>query len=68
MIGLGASSISDSWYGFTQNIKDIEAYKQLVENNIIPVCKGHMLSTEDEVISTHILNLMCSMNTSWFNE
>ena len=68
MIGLGASSISDSWYGFAQNVKDLEEYRQLVENNVIPVVKGHILSSEDEVIRKHILNLMCSMDTSWFNE
>ena len=68
MIGLGASSISDSWYGFTQNVKDLEQYRQLVENNVIPVVKGHILSSEDEVIRKHILNLMCSLDTSWFNE
>jgi len=68
MIGLGASSISDSWYGFAQNVKNLEEYKQLVENNVIPVFKGHILSTEDEVIRKHILNLMCGMETSWFNE
>ncbi len=68
MIGLGASSISDSWYGFAQNVKGLEEYQQLVENNVIPVFKGHMLSTEDEIIRKHILNLMCGMETSWFNE
>jgi len=67
MIGLGASSISDSWYGFAQNIKSLEEYRRLVENNEIPVFKGHMLSSEDEVIRKHILNLMCGMETSWFN-
>jgi len=68
MIGLGASSISDSWYGFAQNVKGLEEYQQLVENNVIPVFKGHMLSTQDETIRKHILNLMCGMETSWFNE
>ncbi|MGK0495075.1 MAG: oxygen-independent coproporphyrinogen-3 oxidase, partial [Maribacter sp.] len=64
----GASSISDSWYGFAQNVKGLEEYRRLVENNVIPVFKGHILSSEDEVIRKHILNLMSSMDTSWFNE
>lgn len=68
MIGLGASSISDSWYGFAQNVEGLEEYRHLVENNVIPVVKGYMLSPEDEVIRKHILNLMCSMDTSWINE
>ena len=68
MIGLGASSISDSWYGFAQNVKDLDEYKRLVENDVIPVFKGHILTTEDEIIRKHILNLMCDLETSWFNE
>ena len=68
MVGLGASSISDSWYGFAQNVKDLEEYQRLVANNVIPVIIGHMLSAKDEAIRKHILNLMCTLETSWFNE
>ncbi|MGB3143536.1 MAG: oxygen-independent coproporphyrinogen III oxidase [Maribacter sp.] len=65
MIGLGASSISDSWYGFSQNVKNVEEYQDLVANDIIPVYRGHLLSEEDQVIRRHILNLMCRFQTSW---
>ena len=65
MIGLGASSISDSWYGFAQNVKSIEEYQHLVENNIIPIYRGHILTDEDQVIRKHILNLMCRFETTW---
>lgn len=65
MIGLGVSSISDSWYGFAQNVKSIEAYYDLIEKNIIPVFKGHILNTEDLIIRKHILNLMCNFKTVW---
>jgi oxygen-independent coproporphyrinogen-3 oxidase len=65
MIGLGASSISDSWYGFSQNVKNIEEYQNLVENNIIPLYRGHILTEEDQIIRRHILNLMCQFTTSW---
>lgn len=68
MIGLGASSISDSWYAFAQNEKSIEEYQALIEDGIIPVFKGHILSEEDEVIRRHILNLMCRFKTSWTSE
>ncbi len=68
MIGLGASSISDSWYSFAQNVKSIEEYQHLVDHNIIPIYRGHMLSEEDLVIRRHILNLMCRMETSWEDE
>ena len=65
MIGLGMSSISDSWYGFAQNEKDLEAYYAHLEKNEIPVFRGHILNGEDLIIRKHILNLMCSFTTSW---
>jgi oxygen-independent coproporphyrinogen-3 oxidase len=65
MIGLGASSISDSWYGFAQNVKNVEEYQNLVENDIIPLYRGHILTEEDQIIRRHILNLMCRFKTSW---
>lgn len=68
MIGLGASSISDSWYSFSQNVKNIEEYKHLVANDIIPIYRGHILTDEDQMIRKHILNLMCRFETTWHNE
>tara|TARA_Y100000815_G_scaffold112220_1_gene100973 strand:- start:145369 stop:146796 length:1428 start_codon:yes stop_codon:yes gene_type:complete len=65
MIGLGVSAISDSWYSFAQNVKGVEEYTHLLQNNIIPVFRGHILNEEDLTIRTHILNLMCQLNTSW---
>jgi oxygen-independent coproporphyrinogen-3 oxidase len=65
MIGLGVSSISDSWYGFAQNEKSMETYYHLLKENIIPVYRGHSLSEEDLIIRKHILNLMCQFKTSW---
>ncbi len=65
MIGLGASSISDSWYGFAQNVKSLEEYQHLVANDIVPIFRGHMLTEEDQEIRQHILNLMCRFETSW---
>ena len=65
MIGLGLSSIGDSWYSFAQNEKNLEAYYSCLENDEIPVVKGHVLSVEDLKIRQHILNLMCTFQTSW---
>ncbi|MFL0353658.1 oxygen-independent coproporphyrinogen III oxidase [Xanthomarina sp. GH4-25] len=65
MIGLGVSSISDSWYGFAQNVKGLEEYYHLINENIIPVYRGHILYEIDLIIRKHILNLMCQFKTSW---
>ncbi len=63
MIGLGVSSIGDSWYGFAQNVKSIEEYEHLVEHGVLPIFRGHSLTIEDQIIRKHILNLMCQFKT-----
>jgi oxygen-independent coproporphyrinogen-3 oxidase len=65
MIGLGASSISDSWTGFAQNEKDLDTYYARLDKNEIPVYRGHILNKEDLLIRRHILNIMCQLQTSW---
>jgi oxygen-independent coproporphyrinogen III oxidase len=65
MIGLGMSSISDSWYSFAQNVKTVEEYQELVNKGEFPVFRGHLLTAEDLVIREHILNIMCHFETSW---
>lgn len=67
MIGIGVSSISDSWNAFAQNEKSVEAYYKLLEEGKLPVVKGHLLDKEDLEVRTHILNLMCHNKTSWDN-
>ena len=65
MIGLGMSSISDSWYGFAQNDKTVEGYAETVNKGIIPIFRGHLLTENDLIIRKHILNLMCNLETEW---
>lgn len=65
MVGLGMSAISDSWYGFAQNVKTVKEYQKIVNEGEIPVFRGHILSEEDLIIRKHILNIMCHFSTSW---
>jgi len=65
MVGLGMSSISDSWYSFAQNVKTVEEYTEIVNKGVIPIFRGHDLTAEDLVIRQHILNIMCHFETSW---
>ena len=65
MVGLGMSSISDSWYGFAQNEKKVETYTDKVNNGEIPIFRGHSLTNTDLVIRKHILDLMCNLETKW---
>ncbi|MEK7433656.1 MAG: coproporphyrinogen III oxidase, partial [Cyanobacteriota bacterium] len=68
LIGLGVSSISDTWTGFIQNNKDIDDYMTQVNSGVIPISVGHKLSQEDTILRRHILNIMCNFETDWSNE
>ncbi len=65
MVGLGVSSISDTWFSYMQNVKKVEEYQELIEKGIFPIFKGHILSKEDLILRKHILNIMCRFETSW---
>lgn len=65
LIGLGVSSISDSWTAFAQNPKTVEAYLDKVTQQLLPVEKGHFLTDEDLAVRKHILNIMCRSNTTY---
>jgi oxygen-independent coproporphyrinogen III oxidase len=65
LLGLGVSSISDSWTAFAQNVKTVEEYERLVNAGVLPVFRGHILTEEDLVLRRHILNLMCRFETDW---
>jgi oxygen-independent coproporphyrinogen-3 oxidase len=65
LVGLGVSSISDSWMAFAQNVKTVEEYEKLVNMEVLPVFRGHILTDEDLILRRHILNLMCSFETDW---
>lgn len=59
LIGLGASSISDVYYAYAQNDKDIERYKAAMLNGAWSIQKGHMLTMLDRQIRNIILSLIC---------
>lgn len=65
LVGLGVSSISDSWNCFVQNVKTVEEYYDSIAKNELPIFKGHLLNKEDQIIRSHILNIMCRFETNW---
>ena len=67
LIGLGASSISDCWLGFSQNVKTVESYLEHIAHGSFPIQKGHLHTETDLVLRSHILRMMCNGNTSWEN-
>jgi oxygen-independent coproporphyrinogen III oxidase len=68
LIGLGASAISDAWVAFAQNEKNVEHYIRSIEDGRSAHVKGHRLTEEDLLLRTHILNLMCTFETTWYEE
>ena len=68
LVGLGVSSISDSWTAFAQNVKSVEGYLEKVNAGELPVFRGHLLTAEDLVLRQHILNIICKGKTCWKRE
>lgn len=64
LLGLGVSSISDTWTCFAQNVKIVEEYYSRIEKGELPIFKGHLLNEEDQLIRKHIRNIMCRFETS----
>ncbi|MEJ7692513.1 oxygen-independent coproporphyrinogen III oxidase [Daejeonella sp.] len=63
-IGLGISSIGDSWYAFAQNVKSVETYLRDISEGRFPLVKGHILTPEDLTIRRIILDIMCLGKTT----
>jgi oxygen-independent coproporphyrinogen-3 oxidase len=59
LIGLGASSISDSYYGYAQNLKKVEEYEEKIFKGEWAIFKGHHQSEEDLFIKHCILEIAC---------
>ena len=65
LIGLGVSSIGDSWRIFAQNEKLVEAYQERVAKGELPIIRGHILNSEDLILRRHVLNIMTHFQTEW---
>jgi oxygen-independent coproporphyrinogen-3 oxidase len=58
---LGMSSISQLSTAYAQNVKELPTYYQKVQQGILPVERGLILSKEDQIRKTVIMRLMCDM-------
>lgn len=65
LIGLGVSSIGDTWNHFMQNEKRIEDYYRRLDSGELPIMRGHTLNQTDKVIRQHMLSLMTQGETKW---
>ncbi len=67
MIGLGTSAIADCETAFAQNEKNITAYLKRIENNELPIVKGHILLGEDVILRHAISDIICKFKTNLSN-
>ena len=65
MIGLGASSISETATAYVQNIKQVKAYQKMACTQEIPFFKGHLLTEDDQMMKQLITEIMCQKGTDW---
>lgn len=68
LVGLGVSSIADSWTCFAQNEKKLEDYYRRLDKNELPIMKGHILTKDDLVRRKLILEMMCHLKTDFVPE
>jgi oxygen-independent coproporphyrinogen III oxidase len=64
LIGLGNSAISDIYFAYAQNAKDIDLYKECIQNGQLSLSKGHIMSAEDIHIRKTILDLSCNQTAT----
>ncbi len=65
LIGLGNSSISECGEMYVQNEKTINDYKSAVNQERIPIFKGHQLSVMENRLKQHIISIICHQKTSF---
>jgi len=59
LVGLGASAISDAWGAMAQNEKNVDKYLKFIEEDHLPVIKGHIQSQQDLQKRQLIQDVMC---------
>ncbi len=59
LIGLGITSIGRVGDAYSQNVKDVDSYEQLIKLGKLPVFKGVELNEDDKVRRAVIMQLIC---------
>ena len=58
--GFGASSISQLWGAYAQNIKDFVPYTKTIEETGFAFERGYALNTEEQIVRAVINSIMCN--------
>ncbi|HEY5652963.1 MAG TPA: oxygen-independent coproporphyrinogen III oxidase [Pontiella sp.] len=59
--GFGISSISHAGGRYFQNEKELEPYYTSINSGILPILRGYVMTEEDKIRYTAIMNIMCNL-------
>ena len=59
LLGLGATSIGRTPFGYVQNISETGAWTRSIESGVLPTARGYALEGEDQLRAHVIEQLMC---------
>jgi oxygen-independent coproporphyrinogen-3 oxidase len=62
LIGVGLTSIGETEDAYMQNYKDLKLYEKTVDEGIIPVFRGFILSEEDKIRKYIIMEMMANFS------
>lgn len=65
LIGLGNSSISDVYYAYAQNTKEVDLFKEQISLGHLAISRGHIMTEEDIFTRNLILELICNQEAKW---
>ncbi len=60
LVGMGITSIGRVGDAYSQNVKDLESYQQLLSQDKLPVFKGVELDADDKLRGAVITHLICN--------
>jgi oxygen-independent coproporphyrinogen-3 oxidase len=64
LIGLGVSAISKIGPTYSQNVRELEAYYDRIDNGLLPTARGILLDRDDLLRRAVIMSLMCNFVVS----
>lgn len=65
VVGFGVTAISKISNSYSQNVRTIEEYHALLEENKIPILRGYRLTSDDELRREVITQLICHFEVNF---
>lgn len=67
LVAIGVSSISSIYHSFSQNVKSLEQYYALLDNQQFPIYRGYKLNNDDIVRNEIIQQIACQFRLNFSN-